>query len=226
MTPSACRRPSRLRGGVRAASALRMVRRRAHRYPAAMDTPSSPRDVAALRASLAHATRRGLGMTLASCVYWAGLAGVVAWAGLAEDAIAMFFLVATVIVYPLGWMLDRLVGGDLLARGHPFSHLVWALAATQVLGWPSLVIVFVQAPHLLAFALAALLGAHFLPYGWLYRSTAYYALGIGTVLVAAGVQCWLPRAANVAIPLAMLACYALASLGVWRGNRASGMHAC
>ena len=106
-----------------------MVRTGVARYPAAVDTSSLARDVTALRISLAHATRRGLGMTLASCVYWAGLACV-------------------------------------------------------------------------------------------------YALGIATVLVAAAVQWWLPRAANVAIPLAMLACYALASLGVWRGNRASGMHAC
>jgi hypothetical protein len=190
-----------------------------------MTSPCTADDVDTLRTTLAQCARRGLGMTLASCAYWAGLAAVVAWAGFAADALAVFFLVATALVYPMGWMLGRAFGGDLLARGHPLSHLVWSLAATQALGWPSLGIVFVQAPALLAFALAALLGAHFLPYGWLYRSPTYYALGIGSVVLAASVQWLMPRQANLAIPLVMLASYALASLGVWRENRAT-MRAC
>ena len=64
-----------------------------------------------------------------------------------------------------------------------------------------------------------LLGAHFLPYGGLYRSPSCYAPGIGSVLLAAGVQWAWPRHANHAIPLAMLACCALAAAGVWRENR-------
>lgn len=183
-------------------------------------------DVAMLRVSLARHTRRGFGMLLASCAYWAGLASVVAWAGFAPRTLALFFLIATACVYPLGWALDRAVGGDLLARGHPLARLVWVLAATQSLGWPSLVIVFAQAPSLLAFALAALLGAHFLPYGWLYRSPSYYALGTGSVLLAALVQWRVPASANLAIPLAMLAGYALACVGVWRENRRQALAAC
>ena len=178
-----------------------------------------------LRLSLARSTRRGVGMTLASCAYWAGLAGVVAWAGFAPRTLALFFLVATALVYPLGWALDHACRGDLLARGHPLAPLVWVLGATQALGWPMLGIVFLQAPALLAFALAALLGAHFLPYGWLYRSPSYYALGIGSVLLAALLQWRWPERANLAIPLAMLGCYALASLGVWRENRRDAMAA-
>lgn len=191
-----------------------------------MEAPCTARDVDTLRVTLAHCARRGFGMTLASCAYWAGLAAVVAWAGFAPATLAVFFLVATALVYPLGWGLGRVFRGDLLARGHPLSHLLWTLAATQLLGWPSLGIVFLQAPTLLAFALAALLGAHFLPYGWLYRSPSYYALGIGSVLVAAGAQWLAPRQANLVIPLAMLVCYALASIGVWRENRVDMSRAC
>lgn len=194
------------------------------RYPVPMGVPpfedASHRSHAdALRDSLARGTRQGIGMTLASCAYWAGLAGVVAWAGFGPRALALFFLVATLLVYPLGWAINRACGGDLLARGHPLAPLVWVLGATQALGWPTLGVVFLQAPTLLAFALAALLGAHFLPYGWLYRSPSYYALGIGSVLLAALLQWRDPRGANLAIPLAMLACYALATFGVWRENR-------
>ncbi|MGN6514070.1 MAG: DUF7010 family protein [Lysobacteraceae bacterium] len=189
-----------------------------------MRAPPVPADSASrladgLRVSLARHTRRGIGMTLATCAYWAGLAAVVAWAGLSPRALALFFLVATALVYPLGWALDRACRGDLLARGHPLARLVWVLGATQALGWPMLGLVVAQAPTLLSFALAALLGAHFLPYGWLYRSPSYYALGIGSVLLSALLQWRWPERANLAIPLAMAACYALAAFGVWRENR-------
>ena len=174
--------------------------------------------VDATRRELAHVTRRGIGMTLAACLYWLALAAVAAWAGLQPGPLALFFLAATPTVYPLGWTLNRCFGGDLLARGHPFAGLVLVLGASQLLAWPMLAVLFAQDRALLAFALAALLGAHFLPYGWLYRSPAYYALGSATVLLAAALQWAMPVRATVAIPIAMAACYAIAAAAVWREN--------
>jgi len=186
-------------------------------YPAAMTR--SDTGTLALRGSLLQQTRRGIGMTLASCLYWLGLAAAVAWAGLSPGALIAFFLVATLVVYPLGWALNRACRGDLLARGHPLAPLVLVLGLTQALGWPTLGLIVVQAPWLLAFALAALLGTHFLPYAWLYRSPSYALLGTGSVLLAALLQWRWPAQANLAIPLAMAACYALATLGVAGENR-------
>lgn len=168
-----------------------------------------------VRDEVARITRRGIGMTLAACLYWLGLAAVSALAGLQPQPLAVFFLVATVLVYPLGWLLDRWFGGDLLARGHPFGGLILVFAATQALGWPMLVLLFLRAPDLLAFALAALLGAHFVPFGWLYRSPSYYLLGIVTVALATLLQWRWPAHGNVVIPLGMAVCYGLAAVGVW-----------
>lgn len=192
--------------------------------PSARVGPNNPRMNALqpLRDEVACITRRGIGMTVAACLYWLALAGVSAWAGLDPEPLALFFLVATVLVYPLGWLLDRAVGGDLLARGHPFGTLIGVFAATQALGWPMLALLLVRDAELLAFALAALLGAHFVPFGWLYRSPGYYTLGIGTVLLAALLQWRWPQQAPTLIPLAMAACYALASVAVWRENRRRG----
>lgn len=175
--------------------------------------------LASLRDDIARVTQRGVGMTLAAVLYWLGLAAVSAWAGLEPQPLAIFFLIATTLVYPLGWLLDRFFGGDLLARGHPLAGLIYVMAATQALGWPMLLTLFVRDTELLAFALAALLGAHFVPYGWLYRSPAYYLLGTVAVLTAAALQALWPRLSNVVIPLAMAALYALASAAVWRENR-------
>ena len=65
-----------------------------------------------------------------------------------------------------------------------------------------------------------MLGAHFVPFGWLYQSPAYYALGIGTVVLSAALQWWLPEPAPLLIPVAMTACYAVAVVAVWREVRA------
>lgn len=66
-----------------------------------------------------------------------------------------------------------------------------------------------------------MLGVHFLLFGWLYRSPAYYAVGLGSVLLAALVQAEWPEQAPLWIPLAMTACYALAAAAVWREVRAA-----
>ena len=178
-------------------------------------------DIDSRRAALARLTRRGIGMTLAAAVYWLALAAVSAWAGLQPGPLALFFLAATPLVYPLGWLLNRAFHGDLLARGHEFAGLIAVQAMSQALAWPMFGVLFFQHRSLIAFALAALLGAHYLPYGWLYRSPTYYALGCSTVLVAAALQWWLPQQAMLVIPLGMAACYALGTLGVWRENRAA-----
>lgn len=175
-----------------------------------------------LRDEVARITRRGVGMTLAASLYWLGLAAVSAWARLEPQALMLFFLAATPLVYPLGWWLDRCAGGDLLARGHPLAGLIHVFASTQVLGWPMLALLYVSDHRLLAFALAALLGAHFLPFGWLYRSPSYYVLGVVTVLLAAALQWLWPRQSNLVIPLGMAACYAAATLAVLRENRRCG----
>jgi len=175
-----------------------------------------------LRLEVARITRRGIGMTAAASLYWLGLASVTAFAGLQPRALAAFFVIATAVVYPLGWLLDRACGGDLFARGHPLSGLIAMMAATEAMGFPMMALLFRDEPALLAFALAAMLGAHFVPFGWLYRSPAYYALGVGTVLLSAVLQwCW-PAQAPLWVPVAMTLCYALAVGAVWREVRADG----
>lgn len=179
-------------------------------------------DLDSLRLEVARITRRGIGMTAAACLYWFGLALVTAFAGLQPRALAVFFVVATAVVYPLGWLLDRWCGGDLFARRHPLSGLIAMLAATEALGLPMMALLFRDEPALLAFALAAMLGAHFVPFGWLYRSPAYYALGIGTVVLSALLQWLQPQSAPLLIPVVMTLCYALAVVAVWREVRAAG----
>lgn len=171
------------------------------------------------RWELVRVTRRGVGMTLASTGFWVAMAAVSAFAGLDASALALFFVIASVLVYPAGYLLNRALGGDLLARGAVLRSLVVTVGLGPMLGWPLLAVLLLQAVPLVAFAVAAVLGAHFLPFGWLYRTPAYYALGATSVLAGAALQLLAPLQANTSIPLAMAGLYGAASVAVWRQNR-------
>jgi hypothetical protein len=127
--------------------------------------------------------------------------------------------VGAALVYPGGYGLNRLLGGDLTARGSAFRGLVAAITVGQLLGAPLIVALLLRDTALVAFALATMLGAHFLPYGWLYRAPAYTALGLASVAIATILQVTLPAQANIAIPSAMAALYLAASMHVLRQNR-------
>ncbi|HZX79613.1 MAG TPA: hypothetical protein VFE72_01495 [Lysobacter sp.] len=189
------------------------------------DAPPAWVDAAPLGAArwrLACITRRGVGMTLAAVPFWIAMAAVAAFAGLDPAALAVFFVVAGALVYPAGYLLDRALGGDLAARGSELRGIVGAITVAQLLGWPLILAVLAMEVRLVAFALAATLGAHFLPYGWLYRAPAYYALGVASVIVGAVLQALAPAGANVAIPASMAVLYALVGLLIQRRNRREG----
>lgn len=177
----------------------------------------------AARWALVRITRRGVGMTLAAALFWTAMAAVSAFAGLSPGALAAFFAIGVALVYPAGWALNRAFGGDLTARGSPFRGLVGAVTIGQVLGAPLVVALLLHEPALLAFALAVMLGAHFLPYGWLYHAPGYHVLGLASAAVACLLQALAGVHANVAIALAMALLY-LGALGmVLVQNRREGL---
>ncbi|HEY4581472.1 MAG TPA: hypothetical protein VIG88_01180 [Lysobacter sp.] len=168
---------------------------------------------------LVRITRRGVGMTFATAAFWLAMAGVAAFAGLDAARLGLFLVIGGVLVYPLGFVLDRALGGDLSARGSEFRGLIGAITAGQMLGWPVIVALLITRVELVAFALATMLGVHFLPYGWLYRTPAYWALGVAAVLVASTLQALWPSGANVTVPASMALLHAAAAAAVWRQNR-------
>ncbi|HEY4556063.1 MAG TPA: hypothetical protein VIG68_06470 [Lysobacter sp.] len=188
---------------------------------------AAPRWVAAAplgaaRWTLVRITRRGVGMTFAAAGFWLAMAAVAAFAGLDPAMLALVLAVGGALVYPAGYLLNRALGGDLLARGSELRGLVGAITVGQALGWPLLVALLALEVRVVAFALAGMLGAHFLPYGWLYHAPGYYVLGIASVAVGAAAQAFAPAQANLLIPLAMAVLYAGCAGWVHRQNRREG----
>lgn len=170
----------------------------------------------ALRDELAAITRRGIGMPIAGMVYWMAMAA--SGAALTPHNAALTMFIGTGAVFPLGWWLTTLAGGNLMHKGHPLTSLGMTLNFVQFAYWPLVVFVFKADPMLVPLALGSLFGSHFLPYGWFYRSRGYTTLGISAPIVATLLQLAAPARAFVLIPLGMAACYAVAIAMLHREN--------
>lgn len=144
-------------------------------------------------------------------MFWAAIAATLLLHGLSVDALAWATVLGGAAVHPLGLLLNRQLGGDLLARGHPWAGLIWTLGATQLLGWMTVAVLFAQAPALVPFGIATLVGAHFLPFAWLYRSMPYAVLGTVSVVGVGAMQLAWDQAA--ALPIALSMAFAMAAAG-------------
>lgn len=166
----------------------------------------------AVRDALAEVTLGGVGATLSGALFWAAIAATLLLQGLSVDALAWATVMGGVAVHPLGFVLNRQLGGDILARGHPWAGLIWTLGGTQLLGWMTVAVLFAQAPTLVPFGLATLVGAHFLPFAWLYRSRPYAVLGTGAVLGVGMMQLLWHDAAALPISVGMAFSMAIAAV--------------
>jgi hypothetical protein len=164
-------------------------------------------DLDQMRSDLARRTRRGIGMPLTGALWWLGLAALGSSFPARTANLVAFF--ATGAVFPIGWLLTRACGGDLMARS-PLTALGMQLNFVQFAYWPVLIAVHYAQPQLVPFTFAVLFGSHFMPYGWYYRSAGYLLLGIGAPLAATLMQIFAPQASHGGLPLALAAVHLLA----------------
>lgn len=170
------------------------------------------------RQSLASNTALGVGATWAGSLYWLFLAAYLAWFGSTRATLGIALLVGLVVVYPLGYAINLRAGGDLFARDHPWGGLVRAIFATELVSWPILGVVWLQAPELVVFTLATSLGAHFIPLAWIYRFVPYALLGVFSVLWASLAQLLLDAHAGVLAAGTGVA-YVMAAIAAHRAQR-------
>jgi hypothetical protein len=80
-------------------------------------------------------------------------------------------------------LLERKVGLIAAPEPDPFGALALQLLFVQIVAFPAIALVWDSSPQYVPVAFAAVVGAHFLPFEWIYRTRLYRALGI---IVAAG----------------------------------------
>ncbi len=100
-----------------------------------------------------------------------------------HDVAPWIYLFLGIPAVPVAITLERRLGYVRAAEPDPLLPLVLQILFVQVVAFPVILLVWDTAPHYVPVAFAALVGAHFLPFQWIYRTRLYGILG---VVVAVG----------------------------------------
>jgi hypothetical protein len=142
-------------------------------------TPVSELD--ALRERAILSSLAGFPFLLAYGVAWIA-AGALSYA-VARDLAPWVYVLLGVPAAPVAVALERRLGYIRAAEADPLLPLALQLLFVQVVAFPAVLLVWDAAPEYVPVALAAIVGAHFLPYQWIYRTRLY---GLLAVVVAVG----------------------------------------
>lgn len=171
-----------------------------------------------LQTDLAARTGRGINATTAGIVLWAIFAAL--GAVIADDRIlALFYVLGAGLLFPFSLVVAKVMKLDTFAKGNPIAPLAGLLGAVQILYIPLMIGALLVVPHMVPWFLAVLVGAHFLPYAWLFRSRAYVFASVSIPLAAGAVGWLLPDLARFAAPGAVVVLLAITTFLLARENR-------
>ena len=175
--------------------------------------------LSSLRQDLRVRTARGSSALLGGALLWTafGLLGLVLPD---QSERALVYLFGAGLLFPLSLAMARLRGLDPFATGNPLGMLAGLLGAVQILYIPVLLGTYFLAPEAVPWFLGVLVGAHLLPFAWLFGSAGYLLAAVGTT-IAAGLTGWLTSAqSHVTTPFAVASVLAAATAVLLRECRA------
>lgn len=159
-------------------------------------------DLTTLKRDIATRSRRGLPNILAGAGLWATF-GVLGAVLPDTPQRALIYLCGAGMLLPLGMLVAAIMRVDLFAKGNPLAVLGGYLGGLQMLFIPLMAGAYTATPSFVPWYMGVLVGAHFLPFAWLYDSRAYLIGAIGTT-VAAALSGWLlPAATYLVTPFAV-----------------------
>ncbi|MGB3761900.1 MAG: hypothetical protein WA966_01670 [Ornithinimicrobium sp.] len=129
--------------------------------------------------------RGGATGTAVSGAVWVAASATAQWVGIGP-AIAVLF-VGGAMIFPLSALLLRALGGPVgLPRGHPMNALGTQLAMVVPLGVILAALAALDRPEWFFPFAAAIVGAHYFPFVFLYGMKEYAVLGAALVVVGLG----------------------------------------
>lgn len=120
------------------------------------------------------------------------------------------------VALPLAFALERRLGRGAMAADHPLRSLSVQLAMVQIVALPAVIMLYPDHPELVPAALAAVGGAHFLPYVWLHETRIYLVLAIAVSLVSWVLSGVFGADAHRAVLVWWAACYVVAAVALLR----------
>lgn len=171
-----------------------------------------------MKANLACRTRRGINNIIAGIGLWTvfGFLGIVLPDSPRK---ALIYLFGAGMLFPLGLLVGSLMKLDIFAKGNPLGLLAGYLGGLQILFFPLMIGAYFATPNMVPWYLGVLVGAHFLPFAWVFDSKTYL---IGSVMISllSGLVGWLfPNSTFVVAPFVIAFCLVLLALGLTQENR-------
>ena len=123
------------------------------------------------------------------------------------------------VALPIAFALERRMGTGTLAKDHPLWPLVMQTMFVQILALPAVILLYPDNPQLVPAGLAAVAGAHFLPYAWLHQTRVYIVLAVALSIGAWLLAALFADAPHRAVLVWWAACYATTAVVLTREHR-------
>ena len=152
--------------------------------------------IAKAQADVRRLYRGGFYGQLVSAVVWLSSAAVAQWVSTAA-AVLVLFLGGT-LIFPLTWLTIRLTGRPAsLPSGHPMAALAMQIAFTVPIGLVVVVAMLSGRGELFFPASMVIVGAHYLPFVFLYGMRMFAYLSVALVVPGVFLLSWV----TVPVPL-------------------------
>jgi hypothetical protein len=173
-----------------------------------------------LRLELSVNAKNGVDFIASAMVVWVILAYVWTLPYSAYNRSILTFMAGSVTI-PLAFALSKVFKTRWKSPGNPLEPLGLWLNFAQLFYFPMLVFILLTEPRYFVMTYAIITGAHFFPYAWYYRSTAF-AIMAGVISVGAMVLgLTLRQDQTFVLPLTMagaLAILAIQLMSAWKKN--------
>jgi hypothetical protein len=136
---------------------------------------------------------------------------------LEKDILKMVWLFGMASIFPLGVLLGRLIGFNVMTR-NPLGVLGGLVGGLQGLFLPIWIFAYVHNPEYLPLFIGVLGGAHFLPYCYIYRSKAYLFMTMATVIVSVLFGYVYVQSSYITTPIAIAIVYLITVYWIQKEN--------
>lgn len=137
-----------------------------------------------------------------------------------EFVLALCYVFGAGLLFPLSLLVARAMKLDTFAKGNPLAPLAGLTGTLQLLFTPLMIGATFLVPAAVPWFLAVLVGAHFLPFSWLFASKAYVFAAIAMPVLASLTGWLLPGLVPIVAPASVVAVLIVTATLLARENAA------
>ncbi|OAV62356.1 DUF7010 family protein [Enteractinococcus helveticum] len=152
-----------------------------------------------LRRDISQRTGRGLNAIVAGILLWTTFT-ILGTLITDTDILALVYVFGAGVLFPLSLLVAKPLRLDPFAKGNPLGVLAGLLGAAQILFVPLMIGATLAVPAMVPWFLAVLVGAHFLPFSWVYDSRAYIFAAVSIPIVVGLIAWLLPSTVALTVP--------------------------